>query len=177
MMATPSMQGARTAMAIACVVLYTAGCATAAAPDTDEPSEAGPTMANPSRSTEDCMFSVVVRDWAALDSQRFILYGYTDHEAYLGKLFFPTPDLVNNIGMGVVDEDRNGRICGQSTDSISFHNPTLPGRNPITSLSRISEEEANALIAESREKRKNRKQPREQVAPVGVAPVQPGEPL
>lgn len=167
MIAPPSWQGARTAITIACAVLHTAGCAT--------PAEPG--MANPSLSTEDCMFSVVVRDWAALDEQRFILYGYTEHEAYLGKLFFPTPDLVNNVGMGVIDEDRNGRICGQSTDWISFSNPTIPGRNPIMSLSKISEEAAKALIAESKESRKNRNKPRDQEAPVGVAPVQPGEPL
>jgi hypothetical protein len=162
MSAAPSMRGARAASVLACAMLNTAGCATPPEPE----------KANPSRSTEDCLFSVVVTDWAALDNQRFILYGYTDQEAYLGKLFFPTPDLVNNIGMGVVDEDHNGRICGQSTDSISFRNPTLPGRNPITSLSRISQDEARALIAASQEKRKNGKQPRDQAPPDGVVPLQ-----
>ena len=98
------------------------------------------------------MFSVVVRDWAAIDKQRFIIYGFTEHEAYLAKLFFPTPDLINNLGMSVIDEDHNGRICGQSTDSVEFRNPTIPGRNPITSLRKISEEEAKALLAQSKAK-------------------------
>lgn len=114
------------------------------------------------------MFSVVVREWAAIDEQQFIIYGFTEHEAYLGKLFFPTPDLINNIGLSVIDEDHNGRICGQSTDSVNFRNATIPGRNPITSLRKISEEEAKALIAGSKA---NRKKPGEQKPPKESPPA------
>ena len=128
-------------------------------------------MANPSRSTEDCMFSVVVRDWAALDSQRFIIYGLTDSEAYLATLFFPTTDLINNLGMAVVDSDHNGRICGKSGDYVEFRNATIPGRNLITSMHRISEEEAKALLAQSKPKPKEKKA-KEKTAPAEPAPPQ-----
>ncbi len=107
---------------------------------------------------------------AAIDQQRFIIYGLTQHEPYLGKLFFPTPDLVNNIAMAVVDEDHNGRICGQSGDWVQFRNPTIGGRNLITSLRRITEAEADALLAEAKKKPKEKK-PKEQKAP--QEPVQP----
>jgi hypothetical protein len=111
---------------------------------------AEPVMAPPSRSTEDCLFSVVVKDWAAIDKQRFIIYGLTDREAYLATLFFPTPDLIYNLGMAVVDSDHNGRICGKSSDYVEFRNATIPGRNLITSMHRISEEEAKALLEQSK---------------------------
>ena len=144
MTARPSRPGARfAAITIAGAMLLTcSGCATTAEPG----------KSNPSLSNQDCMFSVVVKDWAAIDEQRFIIYGLTQHEPYLGKLFFPTPDLVNIIGMAVVDEDRNGRICGQSGDWVQFRNPVVPGRNLITSLQKITDEEAKALLAETRKK-------------------------
>jgi Family of unknown function (DUF6491) len=147
------------AITTACVALLATGACATPTPASQNPAD--PAMANPSRSTEDCMFSVVVKDWAAIDEQRFIIYGLTQHEAFLGRLFFPTPDLVNNVGMLVVDEDNNGRICGQSGDWVQFNNPTIPGRNLITSLRKITDQEAKALLAEARPKpRKKSKDPK-----------------
>jgi hypothetical protein len=149
MIAAPAMVHARmAAMAFAGMGLLACGsCAS---------TQAEPAMAPPSRSAEDCMFSVVVKEWAAIDEQRFIIYGLTKHEPYLGKLFFPTPDLVNNIGMAVIDADRNGRICGQSSDYVEFRDATIPGRNLITSLRRISDEEAKALLEQAKPKPKEK---------------------
>jgi Family of unknown function (DUF6491) len=155
--ATPFARIAALAIAFG-ALLATSACATPT-PASQNPAE--PAMANPSRSTEDCMFSVVVKDWAGIDEQRFIIYGLTQHEPYLGKLFFPTPDLVNNVGMFVVDDDHNGRICGQSGDWVQFQNPTIPGRNLITSLRKITDEEAKSLLAEAKPKpRKQSKAPK-----------------
>jgi Family of unknown function (DUF6491) len=141
----------RVAVAIA-ALLALGGCATPAQPAAAQ-SVAEPGKSTPSRSSEDCLFSVVVKDWAPIDEQRFIIYGLTKHEAYLGKLFFPTPDLINDVGMSVIDADRNGRICGQSTDAVEFRNSTIPGRNLITSLHKISDAEAKALLEESKAKK------------------------
>jgi Family of unknown function (DUF6491) len=147
---------------MACAILFaSAGCATSAEPG----------KANPSLSKEDCMFSVVVKDWAAIDQQRFIIYGLSNHDPYLAKLFFPTPDLVNNVGMFVVDEDHNGRICGQSGDWVQFQNPTIQGRNLITSLQKITDEEAKLLLAESSKKKPKEKQGSKEQK----APAQPGQ--
>jgi hypothetical protein len=152
------------------------GCATSGAaagkPAAASPPE--PAMAPPSRSTEDCMFSVVVKNWAAIDEQRFIIYGLTESEAYLGTLFFPTPDLVNNIGMAVVDDDHNGRICGKSSDYVQFRNPTIPGRNLINSLRRITEEEAKDLLAEHGKKPPG-KQSQEKKPTAEKTPTEPAQ--
>jgi len=147
------------AMVAGAVLLAPGGCATATQTATAQAANAAePGKANPSLSQEDCMFSVVVKDWASIDQQRFIIYGLSRHEPYLGKLFFPTPDLINNVGMLVVDEDHNGRICGQSGDWVQFRNPTIPGRNLITSLRKITDEEAKALLAAAKPKPKEKSQ-------------------
>jgi len=174
MIAAPAMSHARlAAMTFAGMALLGfAGCAStspqaaAQAVSTEAAGTPEPVKAPPSRSTEDCLFSVVVKDWAAIDKQRFIIYGLTDREAYLATLFFPTPDLINNLGMAVVDSDNNGRICGMSSDYVEFRNATIPGRNLITSMRKISEEEAKALLE------LNKRKPREKKAPAVPAPPQ-----
>ena len=148
-------RGARIAAAIAGAALFAfAGCATTG-PVTQASTDAtgGPAKANPSRSAEECMFSVVVKDWAELDNQRFIIFGLSNHDAYLATVLIPTPDLTNHRGMAVIDDDNNGRICGYSTDAIAFSNATVPGINRITSLHKISDEEARALIADAKKAR------------------------
>ena len=167
MIAAAAMSHARlAAMTFAGMALLAfSGCASTAQ-QAAAPAGAEPVMAPPSHSNEDCLFSVVIKDWAAIDKQRFIIYGLTDSEAYLATLFFPTPDLINNLGMAVVDYDHNGRICGKSGDYVEFRNATIPGHNLITSMHKISEEEAKALLE------LNKRKPREKKAPAEPAPPQ-----
>ncbi len=171
MIAAPAMSHARlAAMTFAGMALFASGGCASTSPQAAAQAGVEPAMAPPSLSSEDCMFSVVVKDWAAIDKQRFIIYGLTQREAYLGTLFFPTPDLVYNLGMAVVDADHNGRICGKSSDYVEFRDATIPGRNLITSLHRISDEEAKALLAESKAKRNEK--PQDPKAPAQPVPPQ-----
>ncbi len=173
-------QAARTAtiLVAGATVLAAAGLATAGAAETPSSpaapaaAPAEPAKANPSKSTEDCMFSVVVKDWAAIDNQSFIIYGLSRHEAFLAKVLYPTPDLINNLGLVVIDEDHNGRICGRYTDAIEFRNPTIPGRNPITSLRKITAEEAKSLLAASKHKPAVPKSPKDEKAAKDSGPPQ-----
>jgi len=103
------------------------------------------------------MFSTFVDDWAPVDKETFILYGPGRNDAYLGRLAIPAIDLKLSLRMVVVDDDRNGRICGQSMDSVAFPDPIIPGKIFIKSLRKITEAEAEALIAES----KKPKEPKE----------------
>jgi hypothetical protein len=141
----PQHGHAHVAIAIAATGLIAfSGCAT--------PAE--PSKATPSRSNEDCMFSLVVKEWTALDTQQFIIYGLSKSDAYLARAQIPTPDLTNHIGMAIIDDDHNGRICGYSTDSIQFRNATIPGPIRITALRKITKEEADTLIAAAKNKGK-----------------------
>ena len=141
----PQRSHAPAAIAIAGMALLAfSGCAT--------PAE--PSKSTPSRSNEDCMFSLVVKEWTALDTQQFIIYGLSHSDVYLAKAQMPTPDLTSHLGMAIIDDDHNGRICGYSTDSIQFRNATIPGPIRITALQKITKEEADALIAAAKNKGK-----------------------
>lgn len=117
----------------------TGGCATA------DPEKAGP-----STTSEECMFSTSVDDWAPIDKQTFVIYGPGRQDAFLARLAYPTVDLTQKLGMSVIDDDHNGRICGQSMDSVAFRDATIPGKIFITSMKKITREEARALIAEGK---------------------------
>ena len=105
------------------------------------------------KAREECIFSVTLRDWSAIDSQRLIVYGISRKEPYLVTLFFPSTDLPFAVGIAVYDGDRNGRICGFGNDAILFPGG-VPDRITIRSVQRISVEEAKRLTDEAKPRKK-----------------------
>lgn len=101
----------------------------------------------------DCLFRQTVDDWAPLDDQHLIIFGYTRDDAYLARLFFPNPDLMFNIGVAIVDDDRSGTICGGSTDALLFGpRSAVPGRNIIASMKKIDRATAEHLLSLTKKK-------------------------
>lgn len=109
--------------------------------------------AAPDRAREECIFSVTVRDWSAIDRERLIVYGISRKEPYLVKLAFPSVDLPFATAIGVRDGDNNGRICAYGFDQILVPG-SMPDRISILSVQRISVEEAKRLTDEARPKKK-----------------------
>ena len=132
----------------------------------DQPATPGtPRKSTPSLSAEDCVFSVSVGDWTALDPQRLILYGPGSRQAYLVRLSIPSPNLVFGETIGVQDGDGNGRICGWGFDAILVAGG-MPERIPIASVQKLPKEEAAALIAAANPPRRVKTTP----APPAAAP-------
>ena len=105
------------------------------------------------KAREECIFSVTVRDWSALDSERLIIYGISRKQPYLVKLSFPSTELPFAFAIGVKDGDNNGRICGFGSDAILIPRG-IPDRINIHSVQRISVEEAKGLIEAAKPKKK-----------------------
>jgi hypothetical protein len=105
------------------------------------------------RDREECIFSVTVRDWSSLDSERLIIYGISRKQPYLVKLSFPSTELPFAFAIGVKDGDNNGRICGFGSDAILIPRG-IPDRITIHSVQRISVEEAKVLIEAAKPKKK-----------------------
>lgn len=105
------------------------------------------------KAREECIFSVTVRDWSALDSERLIIYGISRKQPYLVKLSFPSTELPFAFAIGVKDGDNNGRICGFGNDAILIPRG-IPDRINIHSVQRISVEEAKGLIEAAKPKKK-----------------------
>jgi Family of unknown function (DUF6491) len=101
----------------------------------------------------DCVFRQTVNDWSPLDDKHLIIYGLTDQDAYLARLFFPNPDLTFNLGVAIVDDDRSGSICGGSTDGLFFGpRSAVPGKNTIVSMQKISKAQAEKLLSLRKDK-------------------------
>lgn len=104
----------------------------------------------------DCVFRQTVNDWSPLDDQHLIIYGLTQSEAYLARLFFPNPDLMFNLGVAIVDDDRSGSICGGSGDGLYFGpRSAVPGKNNIVSLQKIDRAQAEQLLSLAKGKDKD----------------------
>jgi hypothetical protein len=110
-------------------------------------------MSPPSVSKEDCIYSRLISDWSSLDAQRLIVYGSNRSQPYLVKLSFPSNDLSFNIALGVLDADHNGRICGYGFDAILIPGG-IPPRITISSVQKLTKDEAAKLIQEARPKKK-----------------------
>ena len=137
------------AVALAMTGLLLAACATQVA------GEGAPAMSPPSVSKEDCIYSRLISDWSSLDSQRLIVYGSNRSQPYLVQLSFPSNDLSFNIALGVLDADHNGRICGYGFDAILIPSG-IPPRITISSVQKLTKDEAAALIAAARPKKETK---------------------
>lgn len=123
------------------------------------------------KAREECIFSVTVRDWSAIDRERLIIYGISRKEPYLVKLAFPSVDLPFATAIGVRDGDNNGRICAYGFDQILVPG-SIPDRISILSVQRISVDEAKRLTDEARPKKK----PKAEKADKAGATAAPGTP-
>ena len=145
------MAGSRIVFPLALALL--AACAGTPEPPAVASGDALSQVSKPEKSS-DCLFERNVKDWTSLDNERFILYGLTKSDAYLGVLTIPTPDLHRNIGMAVIDDNRDGLICGGAGDTVAFRDATMPGKIMIRSLRKLDKAEAEMLIAQSKGKGK-----------------------
>ncbi len=96
----------------------------------------------------DCLFTRTVDDWTPLDNQHLIIFGPLRRDAYLARLFFPTPDLMSDVGIAIVDDNGSGAICGGGTDALVFGpRSSVPGRNNIVSMQKIDPARADKLMS------------------------------
>ena len=130
------------------LLLALSGCATAPASRTSDQVEEGvePRRSTPSTSGEDCLFQQFVDDWMPVDAERLLIFGNGRREAFLAQLATPVPSLPFDWRIAIADIDRNGRICGFSSDAVVFAQGSIPDRVTIRSMRRIDKVEADALL-------------------------------
>jgi hypothetical protein len=102
----------------------------------------------------DCIFSRTIDSWTVLNNDTLLVYAPSRKNPYLVKLFRPEYGLKSEFQLGFVDRDNDGQICDVSRDAILLtgFGPGYANRIPIWSVERISEAEANELIAQSKVK-------------------------
>ncbi len=98
------------------------------------------------RKGRECLFARQPSDWKVLDNQTLILWGPTQKDAYLVKLFAPVSEMRFAMTLAVIDDDHNGMICGDSTDKIAVPNtPVTSLPTNITSMRKVDDAELVAL--------------------------------
>lgn len=94
----------------------------------------------------ECLFSSQPQSWRVLDQQQLIIWGPSQKDAYLVKLFAPVQDLRFTETLAFIDDDHNGMICGDGGDKIAVPGskvssfPTI-----ITSMRKVDDAELLAL--------------------------------
>jgi hypothetical protein len=102
---------------------------------------------------KDCLFRQTVDDWSPLDQEHLIIFGPGRQDAFLARIAFPNPDLTFNIAVAIVDDDRNGMICGGATDGLVFGpRSAVPGKNNLVSMQKIDKATADHLLSLTKDK-------------------------
>ena len=125
------------------VLALAVACATQPAP---------PSVVTGPVGTEECIFPARVSEWAELDREHLIVYAQSGRVPYLVTLSFPSNDLAFDLGIGVLDSDHDGRICGRGFDSILIPHGT-PDRITILSVRLLTKLEADTLLAKAHPKK------------------------
>lgn len=94
----------------------------------------------------ECLFSSQPRSWRVLDQQNLVIWGASQKDAYLVKLFAPVQDLRFTETLAFIDDDHNGMICGSGGDKIAVPDSKISSfPTPITSMRRVDDAELVAL--------------------------------
>ncbi len=102
--------------------------------------------ADTSTRSRDCLFTSQPQSWRVLDQQQLVIWGPSQKDAYLVKLFAPVQDLRFTESLAFIDDDHNGMICGDGGDKIAIPDskvssfPTI-----ISSMRKVDEAELLAL--------------------------------
>ncbi|MGE0115589.1 MAG: DUF6491 family protein [Steroidobacteraceae bacterium] len=106
----------------------------------------GKTDKNDDKATRACMFASQPNTWTVLDDRQLVLWGPTQKDAYLVKLFSPLNDLRFSETVAFIDGDHNGMICGNGGDKIAVGSSTIPSLpSTITYMRKIDDAELLAL--------------------------------
>lgn len=102
----------------------------------------------------DCVFSRTISNWDVLDNETLIIWAPTQKNPYLVKLWSPAFGLKHEFTLGFEDGNNDGQFCDYGQDKIVVRGPAGPERYNLRTVRRLDEAEAKALIASSKEKKK-----------------------
>lgn len=120
----------------------------------DEQTEGEPAAAKTERLGGDCLFSRTISNWQVVDNETLIVSAPTRKSQYLVKLWHPVFGLKSEFTLGFQDGNNDGQFCDYGRDAIIVNGPAGAERYNIRSVRRLDEGEAQALLAQAKEKKK-----------------------
>jgi hypothetical protein len=100
----------------------------------------------------DCVFFRSVYDWKELDANNLVIWAPGRRDAYHVYLMIPLYDLKFSVQLAFVDKDRDGQLCGFSSDQIAVVDRNFPQQSSITAMKKLDA----AGIAELEERYKTK---------------------
>ncbi|HKE95336.1 MAG TPA: DUF6491 family protein [Povalibacter sp.] len=156
----------KTALILACA-LGSLGIAQAAAVKNPDPM--------PGASRDECVFVSNISNWTVLDNRNVVLFTANQKKAYLMQLGMPLTDLRYAFKVAFIDRDRDGQLCGRSTDKVAavgvgaFREPS----STIMGLTRLDDAGLQSLEDKYKmklgRKRDNKDAPQGQTSPSPAA--------
>jgi hypothetical protein len=107
------------------------------------PQAASPPSAN--KHGNACVFISSVGQYRLLDRDKIVIWAPGRRDTYLVELSMPLFGLEGSWQMAMIDNDRDGRLCGFSMDRIGVRDFGRPESSSIRSMSRLTDEELGAL--------------------------------
>ena len=119
------------------LVLCSVGIAQAAAVKNPDPATG--------MSKDACVFVNNISGWRVLDSRHVVLFTPNEKRAYLVQLGMPVSDLKFAFQVAFVDRDRDGQLCGRSSDRILAVDSLVRQPSNIMGMTRLDEAGLQAL--------------------------------
>lgn len=92
-----------------------------------------------------CAFLTRIGGVRALDNRTAVIFSSMGKPAYVVTLGTPLPDLKFAVRYAYIDRDRDGRLCGRSSDAIAVPNDGIRIPSRIMAMTPLDAEKIQAL--------------------------------
>lgn len=92
-----------------------------------------------------CVFINTVGNYQSLDKDKLVIWAPGRRDAYLVELSMPLFGMKGSWQMAMIDHDRDGRLCGFSSDRIGIRDFGYPESASIKSMTRLDDAAIAAL--------------------------------
>ena len=93
----------------------------------------------PKKDGNACVFINSVGQYRALDLNNVVIWAPGRRDAYLVELSMPLFSLESSFQLAMIDNDRDGRLCGFSMDRIGVRDFGHPETASIRSMTRLDD--------------------------------------
>jgi hypothetical protein len=91
------------------------------------------------KNQNECVFIRSVGHYQSIDRDKLVIWAPGRRDAYLVELTMPLLSLEGSWNMAMIDRDRDGRLCGLSSDRISVKGAGMSESSSIRGMTKLSD--------------------------------------
>jgi hypothetical protein len=97
------------------------------------------------KKTNECLFIRSVDHYQPIDRDKVVIWGPGRRDAYLAELTMPLFNLEGSWNIALIDHDRDGRLCGFSSDKISVRDGSMHESASLRAMTKLTEADLATL--------------------------------